>query len=98
MQDKIDKLETHSKIKYIRVSYRGMNDFHRGYQPRTNIAKDEKGDCITDSRSSLSRWRSHFSQLLNVQGTREVRQTEIRTAEPEMAIENLEGHKEQSTD
>jgi len=90
---KIDELETHSKIKNIRVSYRGMNDFHRGYQPRTNIVKDEKGDLITDSHSILARWRNHFSQLLNVQGTRDVRQTEIHTAEPDMATENL-GHKE----
>jgi len=37
-----------------------------GYQPRTNIVKDEKGDLDTDSHSILARWRNYFSQLLNV--------------------------------
>jgi len=26
----------------------GMNDFKKGYQPRTNILKDEQGDLIAD--------------------------------------------------
>jgi len=30
----------------------------------------------------LARWRKHFSQLLNVHGVNDVRQTEIYTAEP----------------
>jgi hypothetical protein len=46
--------------------YRGRNDFKKGYQPRTNIVKDEKGDLVADSQSILARWRNHFSQLLNV--------------------------------
>jgi len=32
-----------------------MNNFHRGYQPRTNIVKDKKGDLVTDSHSILVR-------------------------------------------
>ena len=28
--------------------YRGISDFNKGYQPRTNIAKDEKGDLVAD--------------------------------------------------
>jgi len=28
---------------------------HQGYQPRTNIVKDEKGDLVTDSHSILGR-------------------------------------------
>ena len=36
----------------------------------------------TDSHSILARWRNHFSQLLNVHGVNDVRQTEILTAEP----------------
>jgi len=34
---KMDKLETNSKTKNIRDLYRGINDFNKGYQPRTNI-------------------------------------------------------------
>ena len=53
-----------------------------GYQPRTNTVKDEKGHLITDSHSILARWRNHFSQLLNVHGVNDVRQTEIQKGEP----------------
>jgi hypothetical protein len=76
-----------------------MNDFKKGYQPRTKIVKDKKDDLFTDSHSSLTRWRNHFSQLLNVPGINDVRWTETRTATPtmpewsdfelEMAIEKL---------
>jgi len=30
--------------------YRGINEFKKGYQPRTNIVKDEKGDMFADSQ------------------------------------------------
>ena len=37
------------KTKNIRDLYRGISDFKKGYQPRTNIVKDEKVDLVTDS-------------------------------------------------
>jgi hypothetical protein len=43
---------------------------------------DEKSDVVTDSCSTLARWRNHFSQKLNVHEINEVRQIEIHTAEP----------------
>jgi hypothetical protein len=49
-------------------------------QPGTNIVKDEKVDLVTDSHSILVRWKNHFSQVLNVHGVDDVRQTEIHTA------------------
>jgi hypothetical protein len=51
----IEKIETNSKIKDIRDLYRGVNEFKKGYQPRTNIVKDEKGDVNADSLSILAR-------------------------------------------
>jgi hypothetical protein len=36
LKDKIDELETNSKIKNIRDLYRGINGFMKGYQPKTN--------------------------------------------------------------
>jgi len=79
--------------------YRGINDFKKGYQPGTNIVKDEKGDFVTDFHSILARWRNHFSHLLNAHGINDGRYTEIHIAEPivrepstfevELAIENL---------
>jgi len=62
--------------------YRGISDFKKGYQPRTNTLKDEKGDLVTNFHSILARWRNLFSQLLNVPGVSDVRQTEIHRAEP----------------
>jgi hypothetical protein len=53
----------------------------KGYQPRTNIVKNEKRALVTDSNSILARWRNHFSQLLNVIGVSDVRQAEIHTSE-----------------
>jgi len=51
----------------------------------------------------LARWRNHFSQLLNVHGVNNVKQTEIHTTEPlvpepsafevGLAIEKVNSHK-----
>ena len=83
--------------------YRGINDFKKGYRPRTIVAKDEKGDLFADSHSIMARWRNYFSQLLHVHGVNDVREAEIHTAEPlvhepsafevELAIEKLKSHK-----
>ena len=75
------ELEANSKINNIRDLYRGINDFKKGYQPRTCIVKDEKGELVADSHSIMTRWRNYFSQLMNVHGAKEVRQAEIHTAE-----------------
>jgi hypothetical protein len=88
--------------------YRGINDFKKGYQPRTIIVKDEEGDLVADSHSIMTRWKNYFSQLLNIHGAKDVRQEEIHTAEPlvpepsafevELAIEKLKNHKSPSMD
>jgi len=81
--------------------YRGINDFKKGYQPRCNIVKDEKGDLVADSHSIVARWRNYFSQLFYVHWVKDV--AEIHTAEPlvpepsaaeiELAIDKLKSHK-----
>ena len=82
MKAKIEELETNSKIKNIRDWYRGINDFKKGYQPRTNVVKDEKGDLVADSYSIVARWWNYFSQLLNVHGVNGIKHTDIHIAEP----------------
>jgi len=67
LKAKIEELETKSKVNNVRDLYRGINDFKKGYQPRTIIVKDEKGELIADPHSILTRWRNNFSQLLNIQ-------------------------------
>jgi len=83
--------------------YRGISDFKKGYQPRCNIVKDEKGDFIADSHGIVARWRNYFSQLFNVHGVKDVGQAEIHATEPlvpepsasevELAIDKLKSHK-----
>ena len=77
---KLRNLKVTVRLKNISSLYRGISDFKRGYQPRTNKVKGEKGDLVADSQSILATWRNCFSQLLNVHGVNDVRQREIRTA------------------
>ena len=87
--------------------YRGISDFKKVYHPRTDIIKYEKGDLVTGSHSILNRCRNYFSQLLNVHGVNDVRQTDIHTAEPlapqpshfevQMAVQKLKRHKSPGT-
>jgi len=88
--------------------YRGINDFKKGYQPRCNIVKDEKGDLVADSHSIVARWRNYFPHLFNVHRVKDVGQAEIHTAEPlvtepsaaevELVIDKLKSHKSPGID
>jgi hypothetical protein len=88
--------------------YRGMNGFKRGYQPRSNLVKDENGDLLADPHNISNRWKNYFSQLLNVHGVSDVRQIEIHTAdvlesdpgtsEVEIAVVNLKKYKSSGID
>ena len=63
---------------------------------------------VTNSHSILARWRNRSSQLLNVHGVNDVRQTEIHTAEPlvpepsayevHLVIEKLKSKKSRGAD
>jgi hypothetical protein len=107
LRAKIEELETNSKInnEYL---YGGINDFKKGYQPRTVIVKNDKGDLVADSHSIMVRWSKYFSQILNVHGVSDVTHAEIHTTEPpvpepsvfevELAIEKLKSHKSPGID
>jgi len=43
------------QIKNIGDLYRGINVFRKGYQPRTDILKEENGDMFTDCHIILAR-------------------------------------------
>jgi hypothetical protein len=108
LKSKIKELENNSQIKNIRELCRDISDFTKGYQPRTNLVKDEMCDLVLDSSSIVATWRKYISQLLNVQGVNVVRKTEIHTAgllvpEPsafefDMAIEKPRSHKSPGID
>jgi hypothetical protein len=54
LKAKIEELDAYSKIKNIRDLYRGIIDFKNGFQPKTNLVKDEKGDLVADSHSIVT--------------------------------------------
>jgi hypothetical protein len=82
LKDKINELQSNSKNKNITDLHKGINEFKKGYQPTTNLVKDERGDLLADPHKILNRWKNYFCQLLNPRGTGDVRQTEMHTAEP----------------
>ena len=96
------------RLKNIRDLHRGIRDLEKGYQPRTNIVKDETGDLATGSYNILARCGDYFSQLLNIHGVHDVRQTETHTAEPivpepsafevDLAIEKFKSYKSRGID
>jgi hypothetical protein len=106
----VEELGSNSKTKNTRDLYRGINDFKKGYQSRTNIVKDQKGDLVADFHSILARWMKHLSQPLNmcIRGVNDAIPTEIHTAEPsvpetsvfevELAVEKLKSHKSPGID
>jgi hypothetical protein len=68
VKDKIDELATNSHNKNIRDLYKAINDFKRGYQPISNLVKDENGDLLADSQNILNRWKNYFPVIGCTQG------------------------------
>jgi hypothetical protein len=108
LKDKINDIELNSKNKNSRDLYRGITECKKGYQPKTNLVWDERGDLLVDPQKILTRWMNYLSQLLNVQGPGSIMQTEIHTAEPfvtecsaaevEVAIRKIERYKAPGSD
>jgi hypothetical protein len=44
LKDETNKLESDIKNKNVRDLYKGIYEFKKGYQPRTNLLKGERGD------------------------------------------------------
>ena len=102
------KWRSNSKSKNNRDLYRGISDFKKGYQHKTNILNEEKDRLFTESHCILARWGKHFSQLLNIRGFTDVMQIEVQRAEPlvsessafefEMAVEKLKRRRSPDND
>jgi hypothetical protein len=108
LKDRIDELATNSANKDIRDLYRRINEYKGGYQPRSNLVKDENSDFLAYSHNNLNRWKNYFSQLSNVHRMSEVNHTEVHTSEPlvtdpsslevEIEIANLKSYKSSGND
>ena len=57
-------LKKNSKDKNIRDVYMDINGFKKGYQPTTDIVKDDKSDQVADTHRILSSWRNNFLSYL----------------------------------
>jgi hypothetical protein len=68
LKDRINELESNCKNKNIRELYRGINEFKKSYQPRTNLVIYQRGNLLVDPLRILNRWKNYFHQLLNVHG------------------------------
>jgi hypothetical protein len=82
LKDRIKELESNKKNKKIREIYKGINTFRKGYHLRTNLVRDERGELLADPHKILNTWKNYLRQLLNVNWSGGVRQTEMHTAEP----------------
>jgi hypothetical protein len=71
LKDKINETESNSKNKNIRDLYRGINEFKKGYQLRTNLVMDKRQPA--DPHKILNEWKNYFCQLLNIHGAGGVR-------------------------
>jgi hypothetical protein len=68
LRDKINELESDSKNKNIRDLYRGINEFKKGYQPRTNLVQEERGDLLADPHKIFNRWENYMSAVERTRG------------------------------
>jgi hypothetical protein len=84
------------------------NVFKRGYQPRSNLVKDENGGLLADSHNILYRWKRYFSHSWSVNKASDVRWIEIHSAGPivpgprrlevEIALTELKKYNSSSSD
>jgi len=76
MRDGRNELATYRKTNNTQDLY--------GYQHRTNLLKDEKGDLLAVSHNILSRWKNYLWQLWNVdvRGVNGARSSEMHPSGP----------------
>ena len=55
LKEKVNKLEENSKNKTIQEMYQGINEFKKGYQPRSYVIKKHNRTILGDKISILNR-------------------------------------------
>jgi hypothetical protein len=50
-----------------------MKEFKKGYQPESNLVKDENGDLLVHSHNVLNSWKNYVFQLLHVHEVDDIR-------------------------
>lgn len=64
------KLQSTVKTRLLET-YRGLNEFKKGYEPRAKLMKDENFDLLLGYHNVSNRWKYYFSQVLGVHGVKE---------------------------
>jgi hypothetical protein len=77
LKENTSGLETEVRRRISGTYVRDINKFEKGYQPRTNLVKDENGDLLAYSQNILNRLQNYFCQLLNVLSLNDLSQTEM---------------------
>jgi hypothetical protein len=108
LKDKIKEFGSNNKYKNTGDLYRGISECKKGYQPRTNLLKDERDGLLAETHKISNRWKNYFCQLLNVHRVDGVKQTKMHTTEPsvpessasevEVAIGKLKRYKSPGVD
>jgi hypothetical protein len=62
MKDKINEFESNGNDENIRDLYKGITEFKKGYQPRTNLVKVEESALLADPHKILNRWKNYWSR------------------------------------
>jgi hypothetical protein len=55
LKDNNNETELNSKNTNIRDLYRGITEFKKVYQPKSNLVKNERGDLLLDPQKILTR-------------------------------------------
>ena len=66
LTQKIQEIEENGKTNNIRDLYKGVNSLRKGYQPRLDVIRNERGDLQADPTKIIDVWKSYFDKLLNV--------------------------------
>jgi len=103
LKAKIEELETNSKVNHVRDLYRGINDFKKGYQPRSIKVNDEKGELVADTPHYYGDVEELFLPAIECYEDNDAWQAEIHILDPlvpkpsafefELAIGKLRNHK-----
>jgi hypothetical protein len=63
LKEEFNESETDRKNRNVRDLHRGINEFKKGYQPKTNLVNNESGDLLVDFHSILNKWKNYFCHL-----------------------------------
>jgi hypothetical protein len=55
LKDRINELESNGINNNTKDIIRGINEFKKGYQRRTNLVKDDRGNLLADPHKILNR-------------------------------------------